>query len=189
MEKEYWDNRWVNQQLGWDLGHVSTPLKEFFDTIENKQIRILIPGAGNSYEAEYLNRIGFNNVFVVDISAHAVRSFKERYPDFPAEHIMNVDFFKLKDQFDLIIEQTFFCSLHPSRRSEYAKKMSKLLTDDGLVAGVMFDRSFDAGPPFGGCKVDYLEIFSPYFSDITMTPCKNSVKPRLGTELWVEMKK
>ena len=187
MEKEFWDNRWLNQQLGWDIGQVSTPLKEFFDTIEDKSIKILIPGAGNSYEAEYLHSEGFKNVYVADISFHALNSFKERCPDFPSEHMLNVDFFQIDDQYDLIVEQTFFCALHPSRRNEYAKKMKSLLKENGKLIGVLFDRSFDAGPPFGGNKKEYLEIFETYFDQIEMVPCNNSVKPRMGTELWIEI--
>jgi thiopurine S-methyltransferase len=61
-----WNNRYLNDDIGWDLGEVSPPLKAYFDQLENKEIKILIPGGGNSYEAEYLLQKGFKNVFVVD---------------------------------------------------------------------------------------------------------------------------
>ncbi len=61
-----WDNRYLNNDIGWDLGAVSTPLKVYFEQLENKEIKILIPGGGNSYEAAYLFENGFKNVFVVD---------------------------------------------------------------------------------------------------------------------------
>ena len=187
MEKEFWDNRWLNQQLGWDIGEVSRPLKEYFDQIKDKSIKILIPGAGNSYEAEYLHQNGFENVYVADISAHALQSFKDRCPDFQSDKMLNIDFFQLEDQFDLIVEQTFFCAIHPSRRAAYAQKMKTLLAPGGKLAGVLFDRSFDAGPPFGGNKKEYLEIFEPVFSNITIIPCNNSISSRMGTELWIEI--
>ncbi|MBD3638761.1 MAG: methyltransferase domain-containing protein [Crocinitomicaceae bacterium] len=188
MEKEYWDNRWVNKELGWDIGKVSKPLKEYFDTLEDKSIKILIPGAGNGYEAEYLHNKGFTNVFVADISEHALQSFMERCPGFPKEHTINKDFFKLEEKYDLIIEQTFFCSMYPSRRIDYAQKMKSLLKKDGKLVGVLFDRSFDAGPPFGGCKEDYMKVFGVVFDHVDMVPCKNSIKERMGTELWFEAK-
>jgi methyl halide transferase len=187
MEKEYWDNRWVNQQLGWDIGEVAKPLKEFFDTLDDKSIKILIPGAGNSYEAEYLNDLGFDNVWVVDISEHALKSFLQRCPNFPKDKAVKINFFDLEDQFDLIIEQTFFCSMHPDRRGDYAKKMKELLSENGKLLGVLFDCTFDAGPPFGGSKKEYMEIFTPIFKSVSMEPCLNSIAPRLGSELWVEM--
>ena len=37
-----WENRYLNNDIGWDLGEVSTPLKEYFDQLENKEIKILI---------------------------------------------------------------------------------------------------------------------------------------------------
>ena len=35
MEKEFWENRWENGQTGWDIGAVSTPIKEYIDQILN----------------------------------------------------------------------------------------------------------------------------------------------------------
>ena len=52
--KNYWTNRYSKAKTGWDIGYPSTPLKTYFDQLENKDLRILIPGAGNAYEAEYL---------------------------------------------------------------------------------------------------------------------------------------
>ena len=49
-------------QLGWDLGEVSPPIKSYIDTLEDKNIRILIPGCGNTYEAEYLLEQGFTKL-------------------------------------------------------------------------------------------------------------------------------
>ena len=41
---KYWDSRYVSDEIGWDIGYPSTPLKEYIDTIENKNLKILIPG-------------------------------------------------------------------------------------------------------------------------------------------------
>ena len=48
------------------LGYVSTPLKTYIDQLERRNISILIPGGGNSYEAAYLLENGFTNITVVD---------------------------------------------------------------------------------------------------------------------------
>ena len=50
----FWNERYSTNQTGWDLKGPSTPLKEYIDQITNKNIKILIPGCGNAYEAEYL---------------------------------------------------------------------------------------------------------------------------------------
>ena len=59
FNENYWTERYANNQTGWDFGYVSAPLKEYFDQLTDRSLRILIPGAGNAYEAEYLWSLGF----------------------------------------------------------------------------------------------------------------------------------
>jgi len=185
MEKEFWDKRWKDNETGWDVGTISTPLKDYIDQISDKNIRILIPGCGNSYEAEYLNNNSFKNVYIIDISQHAVDSFKERCPNFPTSNIICGDFFELKDSFDLIIEQTFFCAINPTMRKAYVKQMSQLLKPDGKLIGLMFNFPLDEGPPFGGSVEEYKGLFENKFLIEKMEECNNSIEPRKGRELWV----
>lgn len=187
MQKEYWNKRWQDQQTGWDIGNVSTPLKDYFDQLTDKNIRILIPGCGNAYEAEYLWDQGFKNIYIVEISELAVASFLKRYPLFPKEHIFISDFFLLNDQFDLIIEQTFFCAIDPKLRSDYARKSAELLKPGGKLVGVLFNRDFEGGPPFGGTKEEYIKTFSPYFDIAIMETAYNSIEPRKGTEVFIKL--
>ncbi|RYF89397.1 MAG: SAM-dependent methyltransferase, partial [Chitinophagaceae bacterium] len=99
------------------------------------------------------------------------------------------DFFELHEQFDLIIEQTFFCALSPALRVAYVSHMYKLLKEEGKLAGLLFNRSFDGGPPFGGSKEEYVKLFSPLFEIVTMEACYNSIAPRAGSELFFILKK
>lgn len=189
MQKEYWDKRWLEKQTGWDVGDVSTPLKTYFDQLTNKNLRILIPGCGNAYEAEYLWKNGFKNTYIVEISELAVQSFLKRYPEFPKDHIFTADFFLLNEAFDLIIEQTFFCAIDPARRNDYAIKCNEILNPAGKLVGVLFDREFDGGPPFGGSMEEYRKTFSPLFDIHVLEPCHNSIQPRKGTELFINFLK
>jgi orotidine-5'-phosphate decarboxylase len=59
LTAEFWNEKYLNQQTGWDLGEVSPPIKTYIDQITNKDLRILIPGAGHAYEANYLLENGF----------------------------------------------------------------------------------------------------------------------------------
>jgi len=80
--------------------------------------------------------------------------------------------------------------LKPELRSDYAKKMSELLSPKGMLAGVMFNHPLTKeGPPFGGSIEEYKSYFEKFFSVISLDPCENSIKPRLGNELWVELVK
>ncbi len=187
-EEKYWSNRYQEKQTGWDIGEASAPLKVYINQLENKNQKILIPGAGNAHEAEYLFEQGFKNVFVLDISKQPLDTFKKRVPDFLKENLLHVDFFELSGTFDLIIEQTFFCSLEPTKenRNSYAKKMHQLLANKGQLVGLWFCHDLNKydDRPFGGSKKEYLEYLNPYFETKTFDECYNSIKPREGNELF-----
>ena len=193
-EQAYWDNRYDEGATGWDLGTVSPPLKEYFDQLTSKDIAILIPGAGNAYEAAYLHDNGFSNITVVDISEKPLNNFKKNHPTFPSENLIHQDFFKHKGEYDLIIEQTFFCSFHPSRmnRVKYATKMLSLLKPDGKLVGLWFNIPLDDTTdkrPYGGTKKEYLSYFAPSFEVLTFKPAHNSYIEREGKEFFGILKK
>ncbi len=189
-QEAYWSKHYDEDQIGWDIGYPSTPIKEYVDQLEYKDLKILIPGAGNAYEAEYLFKHGFKNVYVLDISDRPLKALKERVPDFPDKHLLHDDFFTLQGSFDLILEQTFFCSFEPSKenRSSYAKKMCDLLVPKGKLVGLWFNenlkKEFLDGPPFAGSKEEYLKYFSPFFETKLFEDCLNSIEPRAGKELF-----
>ncbi|QTE24276.1 methyltransferase domain-containing protein [Polaribacter cellanae] len=188
LSENTWNNRYKTNDIGWDLGEVSPPLKAYFNQLENKSLKILIPGGGNSYEAEYLFHLGFKNVFVVDLSKTALENIKNRVPNFPASQLLHEDFFNVNDTFDLIIEQTFFCALNPNLREKYAVKMHELLNKKGKLVGLLFNAPlFDNRPPFGGSKKEYLAYFKPLFELVIFKNCYNSVERRNGKELFVKM--
>jgi hypothetical protein len=187
LNANFWQERYDLQQTGWDLGTISPPLKAYFDQLTDKSIRILIPGAGNAHEAAYLHQLGFSNVFVVDLVQDVLDAFKRNHPSFNPEHLICANFFDLTGKFDLIVEQTFFCAIDPSLRAAYALKMSELLSDQGTLVGLLFDRSFEGGPPFGGNSKEYMEYFNAQFKTVKIDPCYNSAKPRDGAEVFIQV--
>jgi len=186
----YWDNRYQTQDTGWDLGEISPPLKNYIDDLEDKSLQILLPGAGNAYEAEYLFNNGFKNVFVLDISETAIRNFENRCPWFPKNQLLHQDFFDLEMRFDLVIEQTFFCALPPDLRSEFAIQMEKILDSGKQLIGLLFDFPLtEKGPPYGGNKAEYSSYFEPYFEINHMDTAKDSHTTRKGKELFIKLKR
>lgn len=189
-DKEYWEQRWREGQTGWDIGSPSIPLIEYFDQLTDKNRKTLIPGCGNAWEAEYLHENGFTNVHIIDLAPSALESFMRRVPDFPEEHIILGDFFKLEDTFDMIIEQTFFCAIEPYQRSQYALKVWNLLNTGGNLVGLLFDDDFGKDhPPFGGQKNEYLSYFEPWFRIKYFDTAYNSIKPRQGREIFMNLQK
>lgn len=184
MNANYWSDRYQRKKTAWDLGEVSSPLVEIFKDIE-KNAKILIPGCGNAYEAEYLFNLGYKNVHIIDFAIEPLETFKKRNESFPHKQIILGDFFEHSGQYDFIIEQTFFCAIQPALRTNYVLKTHELLKPKGELLGVLFDRDFEGGPPFGGRKEDYKTLFSEVFEEVKIQNSLHSIQPRLGAEVTI----
>lgn len=190
LNQQFWESRYQLNQTGWDVGSPTTPIREYIDQTTNKNIRVLVPGCGNAYEAEYLYNKGFTNLFLIDIAEAPLKSFSKRNPSFPKEQLICGDFFELEGSFDLIIEQTFFCAINPELRPSYAQKCADLLVEGGKLVGVLFDDTLNNDkPPFGGTKEEYISYFRPYFTFKVFERCYNSIPPRAGRELFINLEK
>jgi hypothetical protein len=190
LKKEYWEGRWQKGQTQWDIGFASTPLVDYIDQLKDKTQRILIPGCGNAYEGRYLFEKRFTKTNLIDIAAEAVENIRTNFPVIPSENILHGDFFELEGPYDLILEQTFFSALHPQQRKDYARKCHELLSPGGKLAGVLFDDElYKDHPPFGGHKEAYLPFFKDKFDILHFERAYNSIKPRAGRELFIELRK
>jgi len=187
LNKAYWQERYEARKTGWDMGTVSPPLAAYIDQLADKDLNILVPGAGMGYEAVYLAESGFDAFTVLDIAPYPLGSLKKRLPaSFPPENLVEADFFDFEaGPFDLVLEHTFFCALPPPLRPQYAQKMNALLRRSGKLAGLLFDFPLTSdGPPFGGSKEEYEELFTPYFHIRVLERATNSIPPRQGSELF-----
>ena len=190
FSESYWTDRYRKNEATWDAGSITAPLKEYIDQLTDKSIKMLIPGAGNGHEAEYLVNKGFKNVFVIDISPEPIQNMKKRLPAFPPEQLITGDFFKHAETYDLIIEQTFFCALDPSLQPAYVLQMKKLLKPGAKLVGVLFiDPLTNTAPPFALPKEAYVQLFQPHFKIQKLEVCYNSIKPRQGRELFMILQK
>lgn len=190
LDKAYWNSRYKTNEIGWDTGSITPPIQNYIDQLTNKDIKVMIPGAGNAYEAEYLFEKGFKSTYILDIAEEAINSFSLRVPRFPKEQMICQDFFKHSGQYDLILEQTFFCALNPKLRPNYVEKMHDLLLPEGKLVGVLFGSEFmKEGPPFGGQLEEYKKLFSGKFEVLKLEPCYNSLAPRANNELFISLKK
>lgn len=189
-DSTYWNLRYNQQQTGWDIGYASKPIVDYVNQLEDKNLYILVPGAGKGWEVEYIFNKGFKNVFYLDFSSAGSKEFKKRCPDFPDSQIIIDNFFKHQGKYDLIIEHTFFSSLQVSQRPAYVSKIADLLNVNGKLAGLLFDINFPfQGPPFGGSYGEYKLLFEKTFNFVHFEKCKNSIKPRMGNELFLLIQK
>jgi len=67
--------------------------------------------------------------------------------------------------------------------------MHQLLSAEGILAGLLFDKTFEVSPPFGGSKAEYENLFSPLFTFITFEISECSIPKRANAELFIEFKK
>jgi len=101
-----------------------------------------------------------------------------------------IRFFEHEGNYDLILEQTFFCALDPELREKYVEKVTALLNPRAKIAGVLFQFPLtEVGPPFGGSKEEYRTLFQNQFEIKTLETANNSIKPRLGNELFLSLSK
>jgi SAM-dependent methyltransferase len=187
FDPAFWSSKYLNSETQWDLGAVSPALKIYIDQLTDKHVSILIPGCGNAHEAKYLLEKGFSNITVIDIAPEPIAQLKLAIKDSTRLNLICGDFFEFQGQFDLILEQTFFCALPPTARKAYAIKMHQLLKEGGKLVGLLFNRNFEqTTPPFGGNLTEYQRLFTPLFSTVILTPCTDSHPKRQGTELFMQ---
>lgn len=190
LNSQFWDNQYQTNNTGWDMRQVSPPIKAYTDQLTNKNIRILIPGCGNTYEAEYLLQKGFTDITVIDFAPTLVNKLKEKYINNSNIKIVLTDFFDHEGEYDLILEQTFFCAINPGLRTLYRDKMFSLLSTSGKLVGLLFNKEFEnEGPPFGGTLFSYEKLFKDHFELIVFEKCYNSFFKRQDTELFIILKK
>lgn len=185
LTEEYWEQRHASGDTPWDIGGPSPALRTFYNTIEDRSVRVLIPGAGHVHEAQSLLELGFIDITVCDISATAIKHLQGLLPSDGRVSFYTGDFFAMEGQFDIIVEQTFFCALDPSYREAYVSKMADLLSENGLLAGLLFATQFaKEGPPFGGSMEEYRDLFACKLHIWKMEMCSDSIPQRLGNEVF-----
>lgn len=189
IDENYWNQQYASGTTKWDLGKVSPALQEYIDHLPSKNSSVLIPGCGNAYEAAYLLEQGFTDVTVIDIAPILVHTLQQKFVGVKEINIIQGDFFNHNQQYDLIIEQTFFCALPPFLRQRYVFQMHRLLKKDAILAGLMFDMAFEGGPPFAGSKTEYKRLFQDAFQFNKFSTCLHSDEKRAGSELFVELQK
>jgi methyl halide transferase len=189
MHKEYWNSRYIAGDAPWDIGGASPSLVNYADQLTDRNISILIPGAGNAYDAIALKSMGFSEIIVLDISDVLIQKLK-RMKEFDGITLFNEDFFDHSGEYDLVLEQTFFCALPPQSRRDYVQKMYDLLRPGAKLVGLLFSVVFEKpGPPWGGTLEEYDSLFSPLFEIHIIETSQYSIPPRQGSEYFINFVK
>ncbi|MHC4392981.1 MAG: methyltransferase domain-containing protein [Planctomycetota bacterium] len=158
-----WEARYTDSKTPWDLGGPSPPFvtllsrKDLLDEPLGRPgpFDVAIPGCGRGYDvvrwAEAGHRVtGFDFAPSALAAGRALANaagvseladFQDRdLFDLPTTH---------KDRFDVVLEYTCFCAIHPSRRAEYAAVIASILRPGGLLIGLFYpNQAGETGPPY-----------------------------------------
>lgn len=174
---DYWSERYVNGETGWDLGGPCPVFAELLDSGRAPpKGRVAFPGCGRGHDVALFRRHGYDAVGF---------DFAFESKDPPVERL---DVFELgaryPEAFDAIVDYTCYCAIDPARRAEYAASLHAALRPGGRLIGLMFPiREQDGeGPPFGVEEREIEPVFGAGLELLHLETPKSSVKPRLGRE-------
>jgi 2-polyprenyl-3-methyl-5-hydroxy-6-metoxy-1,4-benzoquinol methylase len=188
-KQSFWEEKYNKGEINWDL---KSPNPVFADLLEKMNFissgKILIAGCGKGYDAVLAAEKGFE-VIAVDFSETAI-NFAKKFAEKKGVKInfLCEDIFKLSDDylesFDVVYEYTTYCAINPSRREEFAEKISSLIKPEGKLISVLFPvEKREGGPPFGLDLMEFYKNFSKYLNLEFSTKIINSIPPRRGREI------
>ncbi len=184
--KDQWQSHYESGELPWDLGEVSPAFVHLLGKYNYPPGKLIIPGCGQGHEVLFFVGKGFE-VTAVDIAPGAITLLKDSLQnrELKAE-LINQDFFKLEKYhegtYDYLLEQTFFCAIHPQQRSLYVETAHRILKPKGKIFALFYETGEAGGPPFNTTELDIHEFFAPHFKILILKKNKNSIERRKEKE-------
>lgn len=160
-----WQQRYDNQQTGWDRGGPSPTLLRWLETEQltnhlpvdhlaadgnPSSTRVLIPGCGRGHEVVELARRGFD-VTAIDFAESAVKHLVARLAeqDLVASVVCeSVLDYAVERPVDVIYEQTCLCALDPRHWAAYEQQLHANLKINGRLLALFMQTDAAGGPPF-----------------------------------------
>lgn len=190
----FWDEAYEAGKDGWDLGTLCPSLERLAvkwlvgDKIPK---RVLVPGAGRGYEAQWLAQKGLL-VTAEDFSIRARDEFFKIHKDSKVTYKTS-DFFSTEaskdDGYDAILELIFFCAIDPQKRQQYFERIYQRLKPGGLLVGIFFVSYGPGGPPYSTTPWELKAHAQKYFHVKHWQMSQHSVPARLGKEFEVVLQK
>ena len=195
LDSVFWDNKYLNNEDGWDIGK-PTPIFVDYESKLIKKSKILIPGCGRGYDAMYLSSKG-HIVDALDFSSLALSYLKQNSIKRKLTlNIINEDFFSISKKYnyyyDYIFEYTFFCAIQPKYRQEYVEKCHSILKENGKIISIflpMTTKNNNASPPYQVTINEVKNLFKGKFNIKIKENLVNSIGPRKNNEFFAELKK
>lgn len=189
LTPEFWSSRYKAGDCGWDLGEVSPPFAALWESgVLKPGERMLIPGCGTGWEAVYFAQRGIE-VTALDFAPEALTAISRR-ADQAGVRIDTLcrDFLApMPDSaecYDIVLEQTCFCAIHPMQRPHYVASAVSCLRPGGVLIGLFYHTRKRGGPPFDTDPEDVRRLFEPFFKIETFAVTPDS-HPRRQNQEWL----
>ena len=192
-EQADWQKHYDDNELSWDLGEVANPFVRMWEDKAITPGTLIVPGCGQGHEVIYFAERGFQ-VTGVDFSPGAVKLLRESLGSKQlSAQVLHRNFFELEDAhdqaYDAVLEQTFFCAIHPDQREAYVDTVSRILKPNGMLLGLFYQTGEDGGPPFNTTESDIRNHFSEAFDIERLEKCLFSNEKRKDKEWLAVLRK
>lgn len=182
MDREFWINRWNENQIGFHVKGVNPLLTRFWSSVSPPAAgRVLVPLCGKSEDLRWLAEQG-HEVSGVELSLVAAKAFaaeqgmtfiESHEPPFTVLRGKKVtyyvgDFFNLTPSiagtFDLLYDRAALIALPPEMRVAYVEHLGGLIAKagKGLLITVEYDPSQMHGPPFTVPETEVRRLFTRF---------------------------
>ncbi len=188
-----WQKHYDEDDLKWDIGEVSPAIIRLWNENKLPQGKAIVPGCGQGHEVMFLAERGWQ-VTGVDFAQGAVDLLSHTLEKKGIQgRVLRRNFFELDEehsaQYDLLLEQTFFCAILPEDRQKYVATAGRILKPGGMLAGLFYETGEEGGPPFNTTKENILENFSDKFVIEYLEKTPDSVERRADKELLALLRK
>jgi thiopurine S-methyltransferase len=186
MKKEFWIEKWQNNQTGFHKEEVHVLLVDYIDKLNLKKgDTVFVPLCGKSFDMLWLNSLGFN-VIAVELSELAVEQFfnenhlkmkkttDEKFTVYRFENITiyQGDFFDLSkshcEKVNAIYDRAALIALPDGLIEKYVDRMHEIMPDHiyELLITLELQRtaSDSLGPPFSVTNDKVNSLFHAYSS-------------------------
>lgn len=186
-DPESWNQRYAEDDTGWDLGRPPPVLEQLIADRRRAQ-RVLVPGAGRGHDALAWARAG-HRVVALDFAPLAVEAMRAQAREAAVElEALEADVTNLPASlhagFDLVWEQTCLCALQPEDRRPYLEHMAAALRPGGTMIALLWNHGNEGGPPFDLPPVLVERLVAGLFTIQRREPVDPKLSAREREFLW-----
>jgi len=185
QDKDFWLNKWVNNEIGFHLNKVNPLLKKYAATFFEAKAPVLVPLCGKTHDMVYLAAQGhsvtgielsematsqfFDEVFALGkkSSSDLIVTTEKQFKSFQQENIKLLagDIFELSNDLiqnvKTIYDRAALIALPPVIRQQYVKHLRQQIPHAKLLL-ITLDYQQDkfSGPPFSVPEKEVMDLFS-----------------------------